>query len=85
MIHTRDLSAGYTAEQLTATREHVRDHLAAVADPDDNPAAYLESVEIVEEELPYGGLRIIGRLEAEPNAPYLQSDYDPDEAQRAGL
>jgi len=37
------------------------------------------------EELPYDGMRVIGTLDAEPDAPYLKADYDPDEAERNGL
>ncbi len=69
MIHTRDLSAGYTAQQLTATREHVRDHLAAVADPDDNPAAYARDVVIVEEEIPTADCESSERWMPNPTPP----------------
>jgi len=31
------------------------------------------------------GLRVIGTLDAEPDAPCLKADYDPDEAERSGL
>lgn len=85
MIYTRDLSAGYTVEQLNATDEHVRDHLAGAADPEDNPDSFAKDVEVRHEELPYSGMRVIGTLDAEPNAPYLEAGYDPDEADRYRL
>jgi len=85
MIYTRDLSAGYTVEQLYAVDQHVRDHLAGAADPDDSPDALAGDVVVRHEELPYGGMRVIGTLDAEPDAPYLKADYDPDEAERNGL
>lgn len=52
MIYTRDLAAGYSIYHLAATHDHVRDHLAGVADPDDNPETRAGEVAIRYEELP---------------------------------
>ncbi len=78
MEYTRDLPEDATQEQIDGTLKHVRDHLASIADADDDPATRSEDVEIrVERE--GGKIRIIGYLDAEPDAPYLKPGYDPYE------
>lgn len=66
--------AGFAA--LVDTEEHVRAHLSAVADTDDDPDTRAEDVQI--EHRPQGnGTLIVGVLpNAEPTAPYLQPGYD---------
>lgn len=84
MDYTRHLAAGYTSEQLAATFVHVRDHLAAIADPHDDPSAFADAVRVRTESRPDGGCLISGTLDAEPRAAYLDPGFDPDEAERRG-
>ncbi|WHT21030.1 hypothetical protein N8J89_08165 [Crossiella sp. CA-258035] len=64
------------AEALPATAEHVRAHLSSVADADDDPTAHADDVRILVKPAP-GGWLVVGALDAEPNAPYLQPGFDP--------
>lgn len=76
MEYTRDLPQDATQDMIDGTLKHVRDHLASIADSDDDPATRSEDVEIrVEREA--GKIRIIGYLDAEPVAPYLDPEYNP--------
>lgn len=78
MIYTRDVPAGDDAA-FEAERAHVILHLASIADYDDDPSTHAEDVRI--EVVPHpefvGFVRIIGTLDAEPDAPYLRPDYEP--------
>lgn len=67
-------------EALDATIAHVRAHLSAVADTDDDPDTRAEDVTVRVEAHPdtdSGLLCVIGELDAAPDAPYLRDDYDP--------
>lgn len=67
---------------IDSETEHVRDHLAAVADADDDPATRREDVVITVVDHVDGDpnvVSVIGFLNAEPNAPYLRPDYQPDD------
>lgn len=78
MRYARELPPDASQDVIDATLRHVRDHLAAVADADDDPATRAGDVEVrVERE--GGTIRVIGSLDAEPTAPYLRDDYDPYE------
>jgi hypothetical protein len=57
--------------------DHVRAHLSSVADSDDNPDTLASDV-VIRYETSEEGILIIGFLDEEPNAPYLQDDFDPD-------
>ncbi|HEX8321615.1 hypothetical protein [Longimicrobium sp.] len=76
--HSRTLAPGWTEEQLELTEAHVREHLASIADADDDPSTQAEDVRLTRRREEDGGLTIVGYLDAEPNAPYLQPGYDPD-------
>lgn len=67
-------AAGFAA--VVDTEAHVRAHLSAIADTDDDPGTRSEDVQI--EHRPQGdGTLIVGVLpNAEPAAPYLQPGYD---------
>src|SRR4051794_9494088 len=84
MEYPRDLPAGYTPGQLALTEDHVRLHLASVADPNDDPGPRLDDVVLVHRALPGGGLRVVGFLDAAPTAPYLRPGFDPDAEERPG-
>lgn len=84
MEYTRDLPEDATQDQIDGTLKHVRDHLASIADSDDDPTTRSEDVEIRVERVD-GKIRIIGYLDAEPDAPYLKGDYDPYEGVPQGL
>ena len=64
---------------LEAERAHVIAHLSAVAAEDDDPDTNADDVQVWVSEHPDnpGLLRIVGELDAEPNADYLRGDYDP--------
>lgn len=76
MKYTRDLPEDATPEDLDATKEHVRDHLASIADTDDDPTTHGEDVTVRTEHRD-GRIWVIGELDAEADAPYLKDDYDP--------
>ncbi len=58
---------------------HVRAQLSAIAEEDDDPETNADDVQVFVRTHPEDPdqLRIVGLLEAEPNAPYLRPDYDP--------
>ena len=65
---------------LDLTKEHVRAHLSSIADADDDPETNADDVYIeVIEDVAMDGYHVIGKLDAEANAPYLREDYDPGE------
>jgi hypothetical protein len=71
-------------ETLQLTIQHVREHLSAVADEDDDPNTHAENVVITTE--PYiresDGVRgtiVRGKLDADPVAPYLRPDFKPED------
>lgn len=78
MEYTRDLPEDATQDQVDGTIKHVRDHLASIADSDDDPTTRSGDVEVRAERVD-GKIRITGYLDAEPDAPYLKDDYDPYE------
>lgn len=80
MQYRRDVRAAEGPHVIRAEREHVREHLAMVADYDDDPTTHADSV-IVEIVPHVDGdpemYSIIGTLDAEPDAPYLRVGFDP--------
>lgn len=60
---------------------HVRAHLSAVADADDDPTTRAGEVRISREDSG-PGVRVTGELDAEPDAPYLRPGYDPEREER---
>jgi hypothetical protein len=82
ITYSRDLEPGYTDDQRAETEEHVRAHLSSIAAEDDDPETNADDVQVEEVRTDNGGLRITGTLDAEPDAPYLREDYDPDAEDR---
>lgn len=83
MDYTRDLPEDSSQEVIDQVVEHVRAELSARADADDDPTTRAEDVQ-VRVERQDGRIRVIGELDAEPDAPYLREDFDafadvPDE------
>lgn len=78
MRYVRDVPADDQAA-IDAEREHVIAHLSAVADADDDPGTNAGDVQVWTERHPDdpGLLRIVGEIDAEPNAPYLDPEFDP--------
>lgn len=66
-----------TADALEATTEHVRDTLAAAADPNDDPTTYRDRVRITTTTIEDGTFRVTGTLDEPERAPYLAPEYDP--------
>lgn len=66
-----------TADALEATTEHVRDNLAASADPNDDPTTYRDRVRITTTTIEDGRFRVTGTLDEPERAPYLAPGYDP--------
>ena len=66
-------------ESIAGGIEHVTAHLSAIAAEDDDPETNADDVVIDFGPHPDDSnmTRIVGRLDAEPNAPYLQPGYDP--------
>jgi hypothetical protein len=69
------LSAGPRA--VVDTTEHVRAHLSSIVDPDDDFDNLAGNVTI-EYKDQNDGVMIIGHIDGEPTAPYLNDDFDPD-------
>jgi len=78
MRYVRDVPRDDPAA-LEAERAHVIAHLSAVADADDDPETNAGDVRINVIDHPERGdlLRIVGELDAEPDAPYLRDEHDP--------
>ena len=70
-------SAGELA--VIDTVDHVRAHLSSIADSDDDPDTRAEDVEISYDYSNPAGVLVRGYLDAEPNAPYLMPDFNPDD------
>lgn len=77
--YQRDIPADSPPEVIEATKTHVRDHLAAIAADDDDPATHADAVRVWTARHPDDPalLRVEGSLDAEPDAPYLRVGYDP--------
>lgn len=82
IAYSRDLEPGWTEDQAVEAEAHVRAHLSSVAAEDDDPETNADDVLVARADLDNGGLRITGTLDAQPSAPYLDPDYDPDAEQR---
>ncbi|MEI4273933.1 hypothetical protein TEK04_19605 [Klenkia sp. LSe6-5] len=78
MRYVRDVPADDPAA-LQATTAHVVAHLSAVAAADDDPNTNADDVDVFTTRHPEREdlLRVVGELDAEPNAPYLQGGFDP--------
>lgn len=65
---------------FVATAAHIRAHLSAVADPDDDPRRFARQVQISVEAHPDDPhvMSVIGELDATPRTVYLSDDYDPE-------
>lgn len=76
----------HKSDQLETTVDHVRQHISAIASPQDDPDAYYDEVEITLSEAEDGSTRVYGQLDREPSFDYsLPEDYVPppaDEYQR---
>lgn len=77
--YQRDLPADSPPAVVEAEKEHVRAHLAAVADADDDPTTRVEDVRVWVARHPEDRsmIRIEGVLDADADAPYLKDDFDP--------
>lgn len=76
--YTQDIPRG-DAEMTAEVIDHVVAHLSAVAAEDDDPETNGDDVVVTVLDHPDDPsmVRIVGTLDAEPSAPYLQPDYDP--------
>ncbi len=79
-------------DMVPEVEAHVRAYLSALADPDDDETTYADEVRIrhqdpAEDEVGIhhdaptvvGGVVVVGELDAEANAPYLRSDFSPEQ------
>lgn len=82
MIHTHDLPATADQTQIDGAMQDMRAYLSAVADADDDPTTLADDVQVHVERLD-DMVRIVGELDAEPSAPYLQPGWDPEDDVRA--
>lgn len=72
---------------IDAETEHVRAHLSACCDPDDDPDTRVDEITIAVTDHVDGDpalVSITGEIDAEPVAPYLRDDYDPGAEEAAG-
>lgn len=76
LVYSRFVPDVAGGDALTVTEEHVRAHLSAVADADDDPGTRAGDVHI-EHRRGQGGWLIVGHLDATPDAPYLAAGHDP--------
>lgn len=81
--YARELPPDADDDLIARTEAHVRAELSARADADDDPETNADDVEVTVERLA-DKVRVVGTLDAEPNAPYLQPGFDafagvPDE------
>lgn len=79
MEYHRDVPRALGDEAIVAESAHVMAHLSAVADADDDPDTHAGDVliDVIDHPDDPSMVRIVGRLDAEPDAPYLKPDYDP--------
>lgn len=77
MRYTRELPGDASPEALADAEAHVRAHLSAVASEDDDPETNADDV-TVHVERQGGTIMVVGELDAEPVAPYLAADFDPE-------
>lgn len=78
--YRRDVPA--RQEMIDPTIEHVRDHLAAIANSDDDPRVRRDEVRISVGPHVDGDpdlVTILGELDAEPDAPYLRDGWTPEQ------
>lgn len=77
MIYTRDVPRN-DKKALEGETAHVIAHLSAVASEDDDSETNADDVRVVVVSHPDNPdlIRIVGTLDAEPKAPYLEPDYD---------
>lgn len=82
LTYTRKLTAGADGKirDVHAVVAHVSAELSAMADPNDDPDTRAGDVQvrIMKTDDGYGskGLAIVGRLDAEADAPYLKPGYN---------
>lgn len=68
-------------DAIDAETEHVRAHLSACCNPDDDEHALADQVTVTVTDHVDGDpdlVSVIGDIAAEPAAPYLRDDYEPD-------
>ena len=78
MRYTRDLPDDVEQDVLEETIAHVRAHLCGAASADDDPETNADDVRVRTEHRD-GRVGVIGELDAEPDAPYLKPDFDPEQ------
>lgn len=76
--YTRDLPQDAARDLVDETIAHVRAHLSAVADADDDPETNADDVRVRVEHRD-GRIWVAGELDAEPVAPYLGREFDPEQ------
>jgi len=77
--YQRDIPKDSPEDVIEAEKAHVRDHLASLADNDDDPTTHAGQVKVWTAKHPDDPnlIRIEGALDAEIKAPYLEPGYDP--------
>lgn len=73
--YARELPPDASTELIASTEEHVRAEMSARAAGDDDPETNADDVEVNVERLA-DKIRVVGTLDAEPDAPYLQPGFD---------
>lgn len=73
--YARELPVDADDELIESTKQHVRAEMSARAAADDDPETNADDVEVTVERLA-DKVRVVGTLDAEPDAPYLQPGFD---------
>lgn len=79
ILYRRDVPTDDRAA-FDATVKHIRAHLSAIADPDDDPRRFARQVRIsvtAHSDDP-SVIAVVGELDEAPRAAYLSGDYDPE-------
>jgi hypothetical protein len=73
--YARELPADASDDLIASTAEHVRAEMSARASTDDDPETNADDVVVTVERLA-DKVRVVGTLDAEADAPYLQPGFD---------
>jgi hypothetical protein len=77
---SRELPRGHTEQQIKDTELSIRNHLSACASAYDSEWEFAGEVAITYELGPDEKLTIIGSIARDPQADYLQPDYNPTDS-----
>lgn len=86
---TAESITGTDGQALEEAKQDVRAHLSAVVDPDDDEERHADRVRVWvddwhdEDAGDLLGVKVNGEIDADPDAPYLREDFDPEDEAEA--